>query len=256
MSLSVQRIEAPELLLPLFAPLLRALRRLQAPGARQLQEARALEQRVRALLEQRLCKKKLAFDPAGDDEEGGDEGTGGGGEGGEGGELGALVAAVFGHLQGPQAALRPPALAVLMCLVRAAANHLSNHPDEVTTGSSTSTSSSSSSGSGAVGSGWVRALTGRLQTALHTFATKKNSRLAPKIWCVLRCLPLSLPRPPLTSSPLSPGAQDMVRPALLPFTAISLLSFLLSFFSLLPSLPPSSQRIAMPRYDTPHHTTQ
>jgi hypothetical protein len=145
----------------------------QAPGARQLQEARALEQRIRALLEQRLCKKKLAFDAAadvaadGDAEEGGMDATE---------EMPALIEAVFAHVQGPQAALRPPALSVLLCLVRAAANHLATHP---TTTITTTTTTSSSSG------GWVQALTERLQGALRTFAAKKNSRLAPKIWCVV-----------------------------------------------------------------------
>ena len=137
-----------------------------------------MEQRIRALLEQRLCKKKLAFDAAGtadtdadgDEEEGMDATE----------EMPALIEAVFAHVQGPQAALRPPALGVLLCLVRAAANHLATHPTPTITTTTSSSSSSSSHGSG----GWVQVLTERLQGALRTFATKKNSRLAPKIWCV------------------------------------------------------------------------
>ena len=145
-----------------------------------------MEQRIRALLEQRLCKKKLAFDAAdtADTDAYGDE-EGEGMDATE--EMPALIDAVFAHVQGPQAALRPPALGVLLCLVRAAANHLATHPIPTTT-ITTSSTSSSSHGKG----GWVQVLTERLQGALRTFATKKNSRLAPKIWCVVAFLPTIL----------------------------------------------------------------
>ena len=51
----IHRLDESTLLLPLFLPLLRTLKKLQSSTVQSLQEGRALEQRLRSVVEQKVC---------------------------------------------------------------------------------------------------------------------------------------------------------------------------------------------------------
>jgi hypothetical protein len=64
----VHRLEAPELLLRLFHPLLTCIRKIQSGLTQSLQEGRTFETRLRQFMEQRVSKKKFRLKHFGDSE--------------------------------------------------------------------------------------------------------------------------------------------------------------------------------------------
>ena len=62
------RVDQPELIMPLYPPLLVCLRKIQAGLTQSLPEGRAFESRLRAFVAQKMCSKKVTLSSHGDEE--------------------------------------------------------------------------------------------------------------------------------------------------------------------------------------------
>ncbi len=62
------RIEKPELIMPLFSPLLGCLRKIQGGLTQSLAEGKAFEARLRTFVAQKMCSKKISLVANGDEE--------------------------------------------------------------------------------------------------------------------------------------------------------------------------------------------